>query len=192
MVGGQGAGAAMTMDATVRMAVQDVKGKEVTMKMTFEKIEMPMLTQAPPEQRKQFEDMFKKLAIVYVLDDQGRTVSVRAEGGPPGSESVFGSLGASGASAALPDGPVKVGDTYTSEQKVNNETVKATYKVLAFERKNGVEAVKMEMANSFRNTSQTMFVWIELATGMMVAAEGDMAIPAAQGGGSIRTTMSRI
>lgn len=191
MDGGTGQAGLFSMDAIVRMTIDSASAGQTVIRMMFEKMDMPALAQAPPEQRKQFEDSYKRLAVLYTVDEQGKVLSVRAEGGPPGSEQAFGSLGSGGATAAFPEGPVRVGDTYSSEQKVQGENVKTTYKVLAFERKNGIDCVKLEMTAAVRNTTQTMHMWIELATGMLVVAEGSMPLPG-QGDAKLTTTMRRI
>lgn len=191
MSGGTAPAGGMAIDATIRMVIDDVGSDQVTMRMTFEKFDSPQFAKAPPEQRKQAEDIYKKLAIIYVIDEKGKSISQRVEGGPPGSEQAFGSLGSGGATAGLPEGPVKVGDTYSSEHKVQGEIVKVTYKVIAFERKNGIDCAKLEMTAALRNTTQTMNIWLELATGMLVVAEGEVPLPG-QGEAKMLTTMRRI
>lgn len=191
---GGGQQAAMgAMDAKVRMSVVDSKNGNTTMRMTFEDISMPMFAQAPPEQRKQIEDMLKSIAIVYVLDEMGKTVSVKTEGGPPGFEQALGGLG--GATATFPEGPVRIGDSYTTEQSVQGQTLKSTYKVLAAEQKNGVQSLKLEVKLEEGGRPQTMFMWIDPRNGTLVAMEGTAPMPAGPNGqssGSIRTTMRRI
>jgi hypothetical protein len=191
---GGGQQAAMgAMDAKVRMSVVDSANGNTTMRMTFEDISMPMLAQAPPEQRKQIEDMLKSIAVVYVLDEMGKTISVKTEGGPPGFQQALGGLG--GATATFPEGPVKVGDSYTTEQTVQGQTLKSTYKVLAVEQKNGVQSLKLEVKIEEGGRPQTMFMWIDPRNGTLVAMEGTAPMPAGPNGqssGSIRTTMRRI
>lgn len=191
---GGGQQAAMgAMDAKVRMSVVDSANGNTTIRMTFEDISMPMFAQAPPEQRKQIEDMLKSIAVVYVLDEMGKTISVKTEGGPPGFQQALGGLG--GATATFPEGPVRVGDSYTTEQTVQGQTLKSTYKVIAAEQKNGIQSLKLEVKLEEGGRPQTMFMWIDPRNGTLVAMEGTAPMPAGPNGqssGSIRTTMRRI
>jgi hypothetical protein len=192
--GGSSAAAMGEMDATVRMAVSDVSGGDTTIRMTFEKLNVPMFAQLPPEQRQQMESMFKSIAIIYTMDERGNSKSIKSEGGMPGMERAFEGMG--GATAAFPEGPVKVGDSYTTEQTMNGEKVKSTYKIVGVETKHGVRSLKMNVSVDAGKDSQTLVMWVDPTNGMMVAVEGTSPVPAGPGGqgggGTMKMTMRRI
>lgn len=157
----------MTMKAT------KVEPNKITMENTIKmKMKAGDQTMDMPEQK-----------MTTVSDSTGKTLEQTGAGASAGNM----------AAASYPTKPIKVGDTWTAEQKQNVQTVTANYKLVAVEDKNGMKAAKIETTMGGLPEGFTldgpMVMWVEVATGLPI--EVSMKGKGANNQGSMTMTMKR-
>jgi hypothetical protein len=159
-------GQPMKMEMGMTMTTQKVESDKVTFKTEVTKMlmngaQMPGVT---PE-------ALKAAALEQVLDKRGKLISQK--GGAPGMDAQNPAGGGN-----LPDKPVKVGDTWTTEY----QGIKGTSKLVSVTNEGGREIANIEVTlgkNDKIKASKPFQVSVDLATGMTV--KGNMAGIESQG-----------
>jgi hypothetical protein len=165
----------MTMDMTARK----VDAKQVVMDTKIGNLKID--GKAPPAIA---TAMFEKMVMTVTEDHLGHVLNTDVTGVPQAVADQMKSQG-SGTQTAYPDKPVKVGDTWTGESRVQGKTMNISYKLASV---SGDKAV-LEATSDSKEMSMKgpMSVTIDLSSGMPT----DVKYTAVANGKEMQVQMTR-